>query len=44
MGGLMEPCGKCGHLGFSHDNWDDCAECECNGWRMPEKFEDDDGR
>jgi hypothetical protein len=25
-------CAKCGHLGFSHDNAADCAECDCGGF------------
>lgn len=35
----MTPWSKCacGHLGFSHDNWEECAECFC-----PSFQEDDD--
>lgn len=25
-------CARCGHLGWSHDNAQDCAECECPVW------------
>lgn len=25
----FERCASCNHLGFSHDNWGECAECEC---------------
>ena len=29
---MFRQCSACGHLGFSHDNAADCAECECEGW------------
>lgn len=46
MGGLMEDCATpgCGHPGFSHDNWDECAECDCDGFRLPEPFDKQDGQ
>lgn len=26
---LLIGCLGCGHIGFSHDNWTECAECSC---------------
>jgi hypothetical protein len=39
MGGLLAPCANCGHLGFSHDNWTECAECECEQYVPPRDYE-----
>ncbi len=33
---LMMACLRCGHLGFSHDNAQDCAECECERFVLEE--------
>lgn len=33
---MFRACATCGHLGFSHDNAGDCAECECEAFAVPE--------
>ena len=39
MSQLFQPCITCGHFGFSHDNWSDCAECECEQFTVEESDE-----
>ena len=36
---LNSECANCGHLGWSHDNFRECAECDCEEFQTVEAGE-----